>query len=61
MRMMASVSTVMLLAVAGASAAWAAEELKSGIAVDGSVPAYACTKCGGADDGVEVGKSLCYT
>ncbi len=60
MRIGAAVGAAMLL-VAGASAAWAAEELKSGIAVDGAIGAYASTKCGGADDGVEVGKSLCYT
>ena len=59
MRIIALAGAAMLL-VAGAAAACAAD-LTSGIAVDGSVPAYKATKCGGADDGVEVGKSLCYT
>jgi hypothetical protein len=49
-----------LLIFAGTAAARAAE-LTSGIEVDGSVPAYTSTKCGGADDGVELGKALCYT
>ncbi|GIW92759.1 MAG: hypothetical protein KatS3mg110_0800 [Pirellulaceae bacterium] len=38
-----------------------AGEVKSGIPVGGSVGAYSTTKCGGAEDGVPVGASLCYT
>lgn len=38
-----------------------ADELKSGIEVGGKVVSYKSTKCGGADDGVENGKTLCYT
>jgi len=38
-----------------------AAELKSGIPVGGKITAYKGTKCGGGDDGVELGKSLCYT
>ena len=38
-----------------------AEEVRSGIGVGGRVGTYKATKCGGADDGVPVGKSLCYT
>jgi hypothetical protein len=56
---MGFVGAAMLL-FAGAHAARAAD-LTSGIAVDGKIGAYSCTKCGGAEDGVEVGKSLCYT
>jgi len=48
------------LIVMGVVAARAAE-LKSGIPVDGRVSAYKATKFGGGDDGVESGKSLCYT
>jgi hypothetical protein len=35
--------------------------LKSGVPVGGRMPRYEATKCGGGSDGVEVGKSLCYT
>lgn len=44
-----------------AASAVPSEELKSGISVDGRMPKYKATKCGGGDDGVELGKSLCYT
>lgn len=50
-------AAVVILAASAASAV----ELKSGIPVDGRVPKYKATKCGGGDDGVELGKSLCYT
>ena len=33
----------------------------SGIEVDGRISKYKATKCGGVDDGVAVGKSLCFT
>ncbi len=59
MRVTAAVGAAMLM-VAGGSCARAAD-LTSGVPVDGKISAYSCTKCGGADDGVEVGKSLCYT
>jgi hypothetical protein len=49
---------VMVLAAASAVGA---EELKSGIPVDGRMPKYKSTKCGGGDDGVDLGQSLCYT
>lgn len=32
-----------------------------GVAVGDSIGSYACVKSGGIDDGVEVGRSLCYT
>ena len=47
--------------VLSAVSAVGAEELKSGIPVDGRMPKYKSIKCGGGDDGVELGKSLCYT
>ena len=38
-----------------------AEELKSGIPIGKSVPAFQVEKCGGApNDGVKVGDELCY-
>ena len=51
---------VAVLVLAGACVSRAAE-LKSGIPPDGRMPKYKSTKCGGGDDGVELGKSLCYT
>ena len=33
----------------------------SGIEVGGKIGKYRATKCGGVDDGVTVGKSLCFT
>ena len=47
--------------VLAAASAVRAGELKSGIPVGGRMPKYKATKCGGGDDGVELGKSLCYT
>ena len=38
-----------------------AEELKSGIEVDGTIGPYRTTKVVGCEDGVEDGSSLCYT
>jgi hypothetical protein len=49
-----------VLVLSGASALPAAE-LTSGIPVGGSMPKYDATKCGGGDDGVQLGASLCYT
>jgi hypothetical protein len=49
-----------VLVLAGATALHAAE-LKSGIPVGGKMGKYEATKCGGGEDGVEVGDSLCYT
>lgn len=38
-----------------------AAEATSGIPVGERVGTYSSTKCGGIDDGIAVGKSLCYT
>jgi hypothetical protein len=38
-----------------------ADDATSGIKVGGSIGSYSGTKCGGIEDGVEAGKSLCYT
>jgi hypothetical protein len=59
MRMTGVVGAAVLL-LAGASVVLGAE-LASGIPVGGSMPKYRATKCGGGDDGVDLGKSLCYT
>ena len=50
----AAVALVAVAAIAGD------EELKSGLQVGDSVPAFQVVKCGGADDGVKVGQQLCY-
>jgi hypothetical protein len=43
------------------AAACQADELKSGLPVGKSVPAFQVVKCGGApDDGVKEGQQLCY-
>jgi hypothetical protein len=49
-----------LAAVALLATVAGAEELKSGIPVGGSVGAFQVVKCGGANDGVQVGQQLCY-
>ena len=38
-----------------------AEGFTSGIPVGDPIGSYSCTKSGGTDDGIDVGKSLCYT
>ena len=57
MRVCVALGAAMFLIASAACAA----DVTSGIAAGGSVPAYGATKCGGVDDGVAVGKSLCYT
>jgi hypothetical protein len=57
--MIACVGAAMLV-FAGPVVAGDAEPA-SGVAVDKNVSAYKSTKCGGGEDGVEIGKSLCYT
>jgi hypothetical protein len=59
MRMTGVVGAAVLL-LAGASVLRAAE-LKSGIPIGGGMGKYDATKCGGGEDGVELGDSLCYT
>ena len=49
-----------LVGVLWVPASWAGD-LKSGIAVGGKISSYKATKCGGIDDGVKTGKTLCYT
>jgi hypothetical protein len=38
-----------------------AAELESGTPVGEKITSYRCVKVGGVDDGVKVGKELCYT
>ncbi len=33
----------------------------SGIDVGGRIGTYKATKCGGVDDGIDVGRALCFT
>lgn len=49
-----------LAVVASVGVAVAAEKVKSGPQVGDSVGFFNVTKCGGADDGVKVGQTLCY-
>lgn len=49
------------VALAATTAAVGAAELKSGLQPGESVPAFDVVKCSGAvDDGVNVGRQLCY-
>jgi hypothetical protein len=57
---MSGVLGVAALLLSAASAVHGAT-LKSGIPVGGRMPRYEATKCGGGSDGVELGRSLCYT
>ena len=57
-------SSIMATALACATlwvSSGCADELTSGVEVGDRIGSYKSTKCGGVDDGVEVGKSLCYT
>ena len=55
--------TVSLFSVAALVLAMSSYSLAvdSGIEVGGKIGKYRATKCGGVDDGVTVGKSLCFT
>lgn len=62
MRTWMSVGAVAALAMLAGScmAADKAEGPGCGLKVDGGVGAFQVVKAGGIDDGVEVGKGLCY-
>ena len=51
---------VLALFVLAASAVNAAE-LKSGLKVGETIVTYTGEKCGGIQDGIAVGRNLCYT
>jgi hypothetical protein len=51
---------VLVLFVLAASAVNAAE-LKSGLQVGDPIVTYTGEKCGGIQDGIAVGRNLCYT
>jgi len=55
-----SVAGAALMVIASAAAVHAAD-IESGIEVGGRIGPYSTTKCAGAEDGVKVGQSLCYT
>lgn len=59
MRVLAAFGAAALV-VAGGVALHAAD-IESGVEVGGKISAYRTTKCGGVEDGVKRGKSLCYT
>ena len=50
-----------LIVVAMSFSMVSAEEVKSGVEVDGSIGPYRTIKVTGCEDGVEDGKTLCYT
>jgi hypothetical protein len=61
MRIFGALSAAALVVVLVACGTVPADDATSGIKVGGSVGSYSGTKCGGIEDGVEAGKSLCYT
>ena len=48
------------LTLLASAAAVGAEELKSGLPVGEFVGAFDVVKCAGPDDGVKIGRQLCY-
>ena len=54
-------SAAAVLLVCAVASCLAADPPAGGLAVGDPIGSYSCVKSGGADDGVEVGKSLCYT
>jgi hypothetical protein len=61
MRIFGALSAAALGVVLVACGTVPADDATSGVKVGGSVGSYSGTKCGGIEDGVEAGKSLCYT
>ncbi len=61
MRFFGAVTAIALAVVLVACAQVPADEPASGVGVGGSVGSYSGVKCGGIDDGVASGRSLCYT
>ena len=57
---MRAVATWGLAAMLLGGSALVAAEIESGLKVGEGVPAFQVVKIGGADDGVENGKQLCY-
>jgi len=55
-RFLVAAATVAALSTSGFAA-----EVESGIPEGGRIGVYTTVKCGGAEDGVKVGRSLCYT
>jgi hypothetical protein len=61
MRKLVSFGAAALMLATAACAPAPAADTDSGIEVGKRVGSYSATKCGGIEDGVDVGKSLCYT
>jgi hypothetical protein len=57
MKTVIAISATALLVTATANAA----EFKSGFAVGDRLRSYRCVKTAGVEDGIKVGKKLCYT
>jgi len=57
MKTVIAISATAILVTATANAA----EFKSGFAVGDRLRSYRCVKTAGVEDGVKVGKTLCYT
>lgn len=61
MRAFSVLGAAALMSTLAACAPAPAADVASGIEVGGAIGSYTATKVGGIDDGVEAGKSLCYT
>jgi hypothetical protein len=61
MRVFGAIGATALALVVVAWAQVPADEVTSGVKVGGSVGSYSGTKAGGIEDGVGVGKAICYT
>jgi hypothetical protein len=59
MRILATMGVIALFVLAASSVN--AAELKSGLQVGDPIVTYTGEKCGGIQDGIPVGKNLCYT
>ena len=59
MRISATMGVLALFVLAASSVN--AAELKSGLQVGDPIVTYTGEKCGGIQDGIAVGKNLCYT
>jgi hypothetical protein len=61
MRVFGAISATALALVVVACTQVPADEVASGVKVGSGVGSYSATKAGGIEDGVGVGKAICYT
>jgi hypothetical protein len=59
--MQRNVAIGVALALLAAATSIRAADISSGMAPGEKVGTFSATKCAGVDDGIAVGKSLCYT